>query len=339
MRIIILIVLATQYFKILFCLQSSLAELKLPLRLKWRRGKDMPLEVFGYPTVVMLKEKVYIGGGSMSLYNDRAGGKLVMVYEPKQDSWDSLPQYTYEYFSMAVVDDQLVLVGGCDIEMFESKTNKLGVWNEQSKRWTHSLPPMTTARQSSSVATHNNRWLVVMGGYGDSGKYLSRVEILDTAEPVQWYQAESLPQPCHQISSATIGNMCYLLGGYTTMGASKKVFSVYLDDLISQAAPNFIPTAVFSPWQSLPVTPKERSTALAFNGALLAIGGDDSGSSAIHMYQPSSNSWVKAGELPTKRHTSGCIVLPTGELFIAGGGVGETRQMIEIASIKFVNTI
>ena len=322
---------------IIICLQTSLAELKLPLRLKWRRGKDMPFGMYGYPRVVMFKEKVYIGGGMTD--SDRDGLK-VMVYEPKQDSWDFLPPYTHIYFSMAVVDDQLVLVGGREVENHDSKTNKLGVWNEQSKRWTHPLPPMTTACNAPSVATHNNRWLVVMGGRGDGYTNLSRVEILDTTQPVQWYQAASLPQPCKQAPSATIGNMCYLLGGFTNGpgAASKKVLSVNLDELTSQAASQSASAnaLVPSPWQSLPDTPMDRSTALALNGALLAIGGGKfPGSSAIHMYQPSSNSWVVAGELPTPRGHSGCIVLPTGELIIAGGGRGETSQnlMIEMASI------
>ena len=295
----------------------------------------MPFEMYGYPRVVMIKEKVYIGGGMTE--SDRDGLK-VMVYEPKQDSWDTLPPYTYRYFSMAVVDDQLVVIGGCEVDNYKNKTNKLGVWNKQSKRWTHPLPPMTTACSSPSVATHNNRWLVVIGGNGD-GMHLSRVEILDTTEPIQWYQAASLPQPCYGEQLATIGNMCYLLGGFTKNGLFKRVFSVSLDDLISQAASQLArasspPISAPSPWQSLPDTPLHSSTALAFNGALLAIGGDAYyGSSAIHMYQPSINSWIVAGELPTPRRCSACIVLPTGELLIAGGSRGEIRQMIEIASI------
>ena len=79
-------------------------------------------------------------------------------------------------------------------------------------------------------------------------------------------------------------------------------------------------------------TPLGQSTALAFNGALLAIaGGDYRGKSAIHMYQPSSNSWVKAGELPTERYTNSCIALPSGEILVAGwDGNG---HLLEITSI------
>ena len=89
--------------------------------------------------------------------------------------------------------------------------------------------------------------------------------------------AASLPQQLIYAPPVTIDNMCYLLGGYTAGSiASKKVFSVCLNDLISQAVSQPVsasapPTS--SPWQSLPDTPMTSSTALAFNGALLAVGG------------------------------------------------------------------
>ena len=273
--------------------------------------------------MVVFKEKVYIGGGLAS-YRE---AQTVMVYDPRLDFYDTLPPYTYKYFSMAVVNNQLVVVGGVDVQT-NKKTNKLGVWNEQSKRWTYLLPQMTIACQSPSVATHNNRWLVVIGGYGDVSA-LTRVEILDTTESTQWYHAASLPQPLSYALSATIGNMCYLLGGFTT-----EVFSVCLDDLISQAvsqpaSASAPPTP--SPWQSLPDTPLPGSTALAFNGALLAVGGE-LGSTAIYHYKPSSRSWIKARELPTERHACTCTVLPSGDLYVAGGY--GAKQRVDIASVQ-----
>ena len=281
--------------------------------------------------MVVFKEMVYIGGGFAS--SDR-NAQTVMVYDPRLDSYDTLPPYTYKYFSMAVVNDQLVLVGGRDVQT-NKVTNKLGVWNEQSKRWTHPLPPTTTACTSPSVATHNNRWLVVIAGGDDKLLgILSRVEILDTMESRQWYHAASLPQPLCDAPSVTIGKMCYLLSGYTKGGiGSKKVFSVCLDDLISQAvsqpaSASAPPTP--SPWQSLPDTPLTGSTDLAFNGALLAVGGGY-GSTAIYHYQPSSRCWIKTGELPTERHTCICTVLPSGDLYVAGG-LG-AKQRVDIASV------
>ena len=276
--------------------------------------------------MVEFKEKVYIGGGLAASDKDL---RTVMVYDPKLDSYDTLPPYTYKYFSMAVVNNQLVLIGGKDVQT-NKKTNKLGVWNEQSNRWTYLLPQMITACQSASVATHNNRWLVVIGGY--DGSVLTRVEILDTTESRYWYHAASLPQPLCDAPPVTIGNMCYLLGGYTKgLARSKKVFSVCLDDLISQAvsqAASASAPPTPSPWQSLPDTPLERSTALAFNGALLAIGG----STTIHLYQPSSRSWIRAGELPTERSCCTCTVLPSGDLYVTGGY--GTEEQVDIASVQ-----
>ena len=93
---------------------------------------------------------------------------------------------------------------------------------------------------------------------------------------------------------------------------------MYLDNLISQAVPQSAsaiapptrltstlphtpPTLSMSPWQTLPDTPLERSSALALNGALLAVGGQDEYgvSEAIHLYRPSIKKWVEAGDLLT----------------------------------------
>ena len=113
--------------------------------------------------------------------------------------------------------------------------------------------------------------------------------------------------------------MCYLMGGFTKGGiGSKKLFSVCLDDLIFQAVSqpaSASAPSTSSPWQSLPDTPLSGSTALAFNGALLAVGGGY-WSTAIYHYQPSSRSWIKTGEMPTERHICTCTVLPSGDLTI-----------------------
>ena len=69
--------------------QPQLSELNLPLKLKWRRGKDLPFGMYRYPKVVIFKEKVYIGGGDASSNRE---DRTVMVYNPKQDSYDTLPE-------------------------------------------------------------------------------------------------------------------------------------------------------------------------------------------------------------------------------------------------------
>ena len=289
----------------------------------------MPFGMSDYPKVLVFKGKVYIGGGYASSTRER---QTVMVYDPQQDSFDTLPPYTYKWFSMAIVNNQLVLVGGYD-EQTDKVTNKLAVWNEESRKWTHPLPPMTTACRSPSVTSHNNRWLVVMAGFGDE-TYLSRVEILDTIESEQWYHAAPLPRPCYRVSTVTIGNRCYLFGGYSGGGFSNRVFCVNLDDLISQAlsqpaGASAPPTP--SPWMTLTDTPEACSTAFSLNGSLLTVGGGLWGSTVIYHYQPSSKNWIKAGVLPARRSQCACTVLPSGEVFVAGGSYN--NKLVDISSV------
>ena len=114
--------------------------------------------------------------------------------------------------------------------------------------------------------------------------------------------------------------------------------SVCLDDLISQAISqpaNASAPPTLSPWQSLSDTPLDYSTALAFKGALLVVGGGDrSGSTAIYHYQPSSRSWIKAGEMPTGRFKCTCTVLPSGDRYVASNSYGHsTIQPVDIPAM------
>ena len=291
----------------------------------------MPFEMFDYPQAVVFKEKVYIGGGNSRALTQQP--RTVMVYDPQLDSFDTLPPYTYMYFSMAVVNNQLVVVGGRDVRTGK-RTNKLGVWNEQSKTWTHPLPPMTVACSSPSVVVYENKLVIIGGSVGSTS--LSRVEILDTTGSGQWYLAAPPPRPCYRASTVTICNIVYLVGGYSTGGSSKKVYCVCLDDLISQAVPQAAGTSAPStpsPWTTIPDTPLTYSTALCLNGALIVVGGSE-WSTTIYHFQPSTKSWIKAGELPTRRLDCACTVLPSGELFVAGSDYGN-NTCVDIASVQY----
>ena len=179
---------------------------------------------------------------------------------------------------------------------------------------------MSTPRWYSSVVSYQ-RWLVVAGGDDGRGSYQKKVELLDTHSR-QWYEGSPLPDECSRMSSTINGNMWFLTRGYTFHQENKRVFSVCLDELISQAVSSS--TCVISspstpsPWQTLTDTPSTNSTLLILNGALVSVSGNRS--SAIYLYQPSSRSWVKVSDLPAKlSRYYACIVLPSGEIFMAGG--------------------
>ena len=292
----------------------------------------MPFGMRYNPQAIVLKGKVYLGGGK----SERS--TQVLVYEPRHEIWTLLPHYEFELFSMTVVDEQLVLVGGDDIRT-RKKTDVLGVWDEKLSYWTHPFPPMLTACSSPSVVCHQNSWLIVAGGCGEGGSDLFIVEILDIMND-QWYSAPPLPIPASKMSSTIVDNTMVVLGGASGHYLFKKAFKVDIEELIAQAISQqttsgsatrkkSLAVPVLTPWQKLPDAPFSQSSAVCYNGALLALGGQ--GGMTVHLYHPESKSWVKAGDLPTERVHCACAVLPNGELLLAGGT--DTEEMVEILTI------
>ena len=289
----------------------------------------MPFGIGQYPRVVVIGSQVYIGGGD---------ARVVMVYDIYDDEMNELPPLDYEYYGMTAHNSQLVVVGGWHRSTYKY-TNKLSVWDTERSVWTHPYPPMTIPSSESSVICYD-RFILVVGGEGEDGKYLARVQVLDTTNR-QWYQTTPLPEPCVYLTSCVIGNMVYLLGGWIRDGmtSNEQVFSVSLDKLISNALSSSTGTTP-SPWSTLEDLPVKLSTALALQGSLLAVGGWES--SAIRAYQPSSKSWVKVGDLPREQWKCGCAILPNGELLVAGGlykeigRVNASFKRVDIATIELL---
>ena len=289
----------------------------------------MPVGIGQYPCVVVIGSQVYIGGGN---------AQAVMVYDIYDNEMNELPPLDYQHYGMTAHNSQLVVVGGQHHSTCKN-TNELSVWDTECSVWTRPYPPMTIPSTQSSVISYD-RFIVVVGGRGEDGKCIARVQVLDTTNR-QWYQTTPLPEPCAYLTSCVIGNMVYLLGGWIGDGMTlnEHVFSVLLDKLISNAlSPSTGATP--SPWSTLENLPVIFSTAIALQGSLLAVGGW--GSSAIHAYQPSSKSWVKVGDLPREQCKCGCAILPNGELLVAGGQYEEKGRIcfssnrVDIATIELL---
>lgn len=285
-----------------------------------------PMEV--YPEAVVIKGKVYVGGGTVEKFNSGT----VMVYDIEHDDWSILPKYDYFWFCMTTVNNQLVLVGGTANE----RTNRLGVWNEESQKWTYPFPPMNEIRSGAAVVTYNNRWMVVAGGF-DGKETLDSVELLDI-NAGKWFDSTPLPESHKQykLSSVIIGNMWYL-ANVIGPAAAEGVLCASLDDLIATTvSPSGANLAAQPIWRLLPTCatfPLEGSAATTLNGALVIVGGGDDRSKCLSVYQPESQSWVKVGEIPIGRYQCTCAILPGGELFVVGGN-GNTSNNCQVSIAK-----
>ena len=275
-----------------------------------------------YLHCVVLESSVYVGGGDT--YNDD-DAHIVFKYDPDTDNWSRLPKYQYKRFAISIINSHLTLVGGCDDHW--KPTNQLAVYEPSSQHWTYPYHPMPTPRYRPAVVMYDI-WLLVAGGYGDH--QLATVELFNTSTNL-WLATSSLPTPSSWLTSATINNHAYLVT------RSNQVYCVSLPDIVSQTVDQS--TASKSPalWRRLPDTPLSCSTAISLRGYLIAVGGRHGNHTRtdIHLYQPESEQWTKVGDLPNARYYCSCVVLPSGELLVAGGGdesyVGTRR--VDVASV------
>ena len=277
------------------------------------------------PHCVVMESTVYVGGGYTHYGDDDAHS--VLKYDLDTDNWSRLPRYQYKWFAVSIINSRLTLVGGCDGGL--KVTNQLAVYEPSSQHWTYPYHPMPTPRHSPAVVMYDI-WLLVAGGCDASFTDLATVELLNTSTN-QWLAASSLPTPCSLLTSAIVDDHGYILT------SSKQVYCVSLPDIVSQTVDQS--TASKSPalWCRLPDTPLSHSTAISLRGYLIAVGGrhDNRTRTDIHLYQPESKQWTKVGDLPNVREYCSCVVLPSGELLVAGGydSYGRQTRRVDVASV------
>ena len=269
---------------------------------------------------------MYVGGGHTGHGSDN--DYIVMTYDISTGKWATLPQYRAWRFAMTVINNQLVLVGGIDHGV---SSKVVGVWDANNKQWTHPYPEMNTVRTSCSVVVHNE-WLVVAGGWSASER-ISSVEGMNTNSK-QWYAGPPTPIPWHSMKTATVGDECYFMCGFTG-SFTNTVYSVSLSALTTGLNSS---TRKGQIWKAISGLQTTRSTPLSISGSLLAVGGMDKDSkavTAIHLYQPDTGEWVKVGDLPTPRWNCTCAMITDREMVLAGGRSGDDRlKRMDISSIN-----
>ena len=283
--------------------------LKLPLKLSWRRGPDMPFGMSYYVQSVVVEGTVYAGGGYAGPDNDN--DYIVMTYDISTGKWATLPPYRESDFAMTAINNQLVLVGGYE-HVDSSKV--LGVWDADKKQWTHPYPEMNTARYGCSAVVYKE-WLVVVGGWTAGASLSSVVEVMNTNSK-QWYAGPPTQTPWSYMRTAVVGDTCYFMGGIISEYSTDKVYTVSLSFLTSGLTSKE-PRKNKSPmWSEISGLHLTDSTPLSISGSLLAVGGrnkDRIVMTAIHLYQPDAGKWVKIGNLLTRKRDCICAKITDKE--------------------------
>ncbi len=306
-------------------------------RLQWRRCKDLPVGMWGAQSV-QVGGKVYVRAGGTS---SEAYGYLVFQYDPERDGWATLPPCPVKSFALGQFQGHIITVGG--VLRRGGITNKLHRYKEETQEWEEFLLPMPNARWFLSVITTQSA-IIACGGRDSIGKRCATVEVY-TVKTGQWHAADPLPIPCSSMTSVTIADTCYLLGGYDEPYPTRCVLSAPVSSLIAKAtSPPRKLASIFnrSSWKTPRDTPLKLSTAVCLSGRLLAVGGYVYGdqyqnSPAVHMFQPQTNSWVRmtSGDLPVAVKQAAAVQLPDNKLLVCGGQTpeGECTKNVYTASI------
>ena len=138
-----------------------------------------------------------------------------------------------------------------------------------------------------------------------------------------------------------------MLGGVNqNQERSKSVFTCSLTALLQSCQPQSLGAQVKTlslasgpkVWHQLADTPVTLSICASLHGRLLAVGGcdsDDKETTAIHMYNTTTNSWEVISHMATPRRQCLVAVLPHNELMVVGGFTLHSgfTDSVEVASI------
>ena len=291
------------------------------LPLKWKDSIKLALGVRDTHAVVV-GGKVYIGGG------EAEGSDYKMLeYTIKEGQWREI-KTPVQYFSMSVVKNQVIIIGGRDEEA--EVTNQVWVLDSLSDTWIQPFPPLPGARYLTSAMSYKE-WVLVMGGEDDNCINCSDLYLLDTTHKV-WNTASPLPWRTVQPSLTVMQDTLYVVCGNSAVSIS---IPALISDAVSQHPASDTTTDTSdgpkpTEWQPLPDTPTRDPALVVFRNLLLAVGAYyDSPSSTIALYWPQTKQWLTVAQLPTPRKACICVTLPDTEELMVIGGVDDDCKFIK----------
>ena len=303
----------------------------LQVGINWEACTDLPTEFNGGHSVVINGE-VYFGGGNTDErheYNEY----IVHSYKPAQDKWTILPPLPVRYFGLGQINGKLVAIGGVRAKD-KKPTSEVCTYDEKAQQWKQTIPPMQTARVSPGVFSVKSIYAVIVaGGEVKQNSYTNAIEIFKPPMS-QWYKAYPLPTACCEISTVSIENTCYILGGYKYPSNLKQALCISAEDLFHEIeSTEETDQATHSSsrgWKVLFESPAYIPAAAMLSGKLLAIGGDktiEGGARTrkVYLYSPSADSWIYISDLLAPRSMTTVANLSSNEILVIGGEYGGNR--------------
>ena len=285
------------------------------IKMTWREGRKAPCKMSSPYNAVADDNVMYV----------RTSNQEVYAYLTSTSSWSQLPDSPNRNCPSVIVDNLLTLVGG-DCHGGGTTNQLFSLTREGSgKRWTEKFPPMPTKRYGSTALCTGTA-LIAAGGKNEGRFLLKTVEVMNT-ETLQWSTAADLPQPLWCAPGAVCGDHVYIL---LLESDSKSMYTCPVGTLIQSYRSR--PTA--NVWNKVYAPPLTTTTCVSIFDRLLTIGGSNSNyqlTTAVHMYNPTTDSWEVISHMRIPRCDCFAAVLPNNQLMVVGG---EIAGLIDSDSVE-----
>jgi hypothetical protein len=304
---------------------SSSKEQRTSIKLTWREGEKAPRKMSGSYNAAIDGSTLYI-----AVY-----ARQEFCYTFSNSSWSQLPDRPTINCPSVIINNLLTLVGGhCSSGTFTTTNQLFSLTGQGSgRRWSEKFPPMPTKR-SETIALCTEAALIVAGGenYESRLSGLRIVEVMNT-ETLQWSTAADLPQPLKFAPASVCGDQVYILWKYNMYTSSLQA--------LLQSRKSFL--ASFRNrgarvWKEVTAPPVIATTCVSIHSRLIAIGGkgsDRKSTTAIHLYNPTTDSWEVISHMGTPRSNCIAAVLPSNQLMVVGGL--NSSILGEINSVEFAS--
>ena len=306
--------------------RTKVLEQNSSIKLTWREGKKAPCKMcYSYCSAV----------DSNMLYV-KVGTELVYAFTISTSTWSQLPDCLYVYdCPLVIISNLLTLIGGDTSEdqlTINTSNRLLSLTDEGSaRRWIEEFPRMPTKRYGSTALCAGTA-LIVVGGEAKESSPLKTVEIMNIMTK-QWSTAADLPRPVTYAPAAICGDCVYIL-------SESIMYTCSVISLIQSRKSFLASGGDTGVWNTVAAPPVKNTTCVSIHGRLLTICGkssDQKSTSAIHMYNPTTDSWEVISHMGTPRWWCIAAVLPSNQLMVVGGCTNEGNTItdsVEFASVE-----
>ena len=269
-------------------------------------------------------EAVTLQSGKVIVFGSYLYTNVTDSYDPATNSFTQVGNMNRgrRDFGTALLQNGKVLaIGG----MYESGTTytslaTVEIYDPATETWSYT-GSLNIARENPVVAVLQNGKVLVAGGYmrAPASTYLSSAEIYDPATGTFTY-VNSMPQARGNATGALMSDgRVFVAGGYNPTNGHMKSAVIYNPGLNTWTSVASQMNSVHSEGGSV--------TLLMTDGRMIVAGGwnPSNGVATIDIYNPATNTFVAAANLPQFNHGRGGVtghVLDNGLVAFIGGSSG-----------------